>query len=555
MSDPLATCLAYHEATKHRLDRYAAGPGYLDWDTQPDPFRRYAGAPLIPLEHVPPGPEPPYAAVFAEGRLAPLAVDRVSISRLLYDSLALSAWKAAGGARWALRVNPSSGNLHPTEGYLACGPECGLADGPAVFHYAPAAHALELRHRIDPGAWADLTAGLPPAALLVGLASIHWREAWKYGERAFRYCQHDAGHALAAVALAAGAMGWNCRLLEDLGDGQVAALLGLGPADGAEAEHPDLLLAVFPHGAECRSLSLPDPALRAAVAGPWLGDPNPLGPAHPDWEAVDAVAAVTEKPPTPGISRPPPRPAPARPAAGVPSDAGFRVLAHRRRSAVAMDGLTGMTAETFYRMLERTLPLPGRRPFSALPWPPAVHLGLFVHRVHGLAPGLYLLARDPSAPPRLRAALAEPEFLWRRPQGCPEGLALFALVEADVTRMAGVLSCRQQIASHGAFSLGMLAEFRPRLEAGGAWMYRRLFWEAGAVGQVLYLEAEAADLRATGIGCYFDDPVHQVFGIADDAVQSLYHFTVGGAVDDPRLQSLPAYPEVRPGSPAGGPTS
>jgi hypothetical protein len=48
-------------------------------------------------------------------------------------------------------------------------------------------------------------------------------------------------------------------------------------------------------------------------------------------------------------------------------------------------------------------------------------------------------------------------------------------------------------------------------------------------------------VRATGIGCFFDDPVHRVFGIADLAFQSLYHFTVGGAVDNPRLTTLVPY--------------
>jgi hypothetical protein len=75
--------------------------------------------------------------------------------------------------------------------------------------------------------------------------------------------------------------------------------------------------------------------------------------------------------------------------------------------------------------------------------------------------------------------------------------------------------------------------------------YRRLFWEAGAIGQVLYLEAEAAGVRATGIGCFFDDPVHQVFGLRSLEFQSLYHFTVGGYVDDPRLTTLPPYRRER----------
>ena len=39
----------YHERSKHHLDRYAPGPGGLDWATQPDPFRRFAGAPQLEL--------------------------------------------------------------------------------------------------------------------------------------------------------------------------------------------------------------------------------------------------------------------------------------------------------------------------------------------------------------------------------------------------------------------------------------------------------------------------------------------------------------------------
>ena len=48
---------------------------------------------------------------------------------------------------------------------------------------------------------------------------------------------------------------------------------------------------------------------------------------------------------------------------------------------------------------------------------------------------------------------------------------------------------------------------------------------------------------STGIGCYFDDFVHRLLDLdlADHAWQSLYHFTVGGALDDERLTTLPAY--------------
>ncbi len=46
-----------------------------------------------------------------------------------------------------------------------------------------------------------------------------------------------------------------------------------------------------------------------------------------------------------------------------------------------------------------------------------------------------------------------------------------------------------------------------------------LHWETGMIGQVLYLQAEAAGVRATGIGCYFDDVSASVFSCMDDKYQ------------------------------------
>ena len=87
----------------------------------------------------------------------------------------------------------------------------------------------------------------------------------------------------------------------------------------------------------------------------------------------------------------------------------------------------------------------------------------------------------------------------------------------------------------------MVADYIDSLTTYGAAFYRNLFWEAGMVGQVLYLEAEEAGMRSTGIGCYFDDPVHEVFGIASREWQSFYHFAVGGPLEDTRLTTLPGY--------------
>src|SRR5262249_1041637 len=163
--------------------------------------------------------------------------DLRGVAALLELSLGLSAWKSFRGNRWALRCNPSSGNLHPTEGYVICGDVPGLPGG--VHHYASREHALEHRAAFPQGLHSRSGTGR-----LVGMTSIHWREAWKYGMRAWRYCQHDAGHAIAAVVYAAAALGWRARVRGGLADDLVASLLGLdrdGDFESAEREAPDML--------------------------------------------------------------------------------------------------------------------------------------------------------------------------------------------------------------------------------------------------------------------------------------------------------------------------
>src|SRR5690349_18802036 len=116
--EALALVRAYHARTMHHFQRYARGPMGLDWETQPDPFRRYAGAELLKLEHVPLDQGPRYGEVMGGAAIPPAPLDPTSLARLFEDSLSLSAWKQYGSSTWALRVNPSSGNLHPTEAHV-----------------------------------------------------------------------------------------------------------------------------------------------------------------------------------------------------------------------------------------------------------------------------------------------------------------------------------------------------------------------------------------------------------------------------------------------------
>ena len=341
--DALQKVFQYHDITKHHFQGYASGPGYLDWATQPDPFRRYSWARLVSLEKIPTTDEPLYDDAFVLGQIPPASVTVRTISQLFYDSLAISAWKSTGEASWALRVNPSSGNLHPTEGYLICGPITGLCDTPSVCHYAPKEHGLEVRAAFKLGLWGALWPGAPPNAFLLGLTSIHWREAWNYGQRVYRYCQHDAGHAIGAISIAAAGLGWQTRILDDLSTDELALLMGTAHV-AAEPEEPDVLMAVVPCDDDPQEPGLCAEQIHAFGSLDWRGTPNHLSPSHVDWGVEDTVAATRksrvqlryerlEGPPTPWVlgSRP----------------VSLRKIIRQRRSAVAMDRVTHITQDAF----------------------------------------------------------------------------------------------------------------------------------------------------------------------------------------------------------------
>jgi SagB-type dehydrogenase family enzyme len=567
----LDVVMRYHKETKHHFVRYARSLGYMDWANQPDPYRRYDGSPLRALPHLKPddAPASPLYQDLYRGQASvsgPITIR--SLSRFFEYSLAISAWKQAGALRWALRTNPSSGNLHPTEGYLLIDEVPNLSPFPGVYHYASKEHALELRAELSQATFESLMREFPSNAFLVAFTSVHWRETWKYGERAFRYCQHDAGHAIGSARVAAQALGWRMLLLDGVSDDTVAALLGVDRAEdfeGAEREHPDCFAVVWPADqaagiatgrAIAFPLSFPPDAVRNLPQRRWHGKANRLSRDDPvQWEIIGQVEVASWKsgtehsvvelnhdsPDVENLIDPG-----ARTTSLHPDQTRAGQVIRQRRSALAFDGKTSISIGCFFTMLARVMPRADRdvckrpMPWDVLPWQPSIHLALFVHRVDSLLPGLYMLARDREKVGSLKRAMHQ-QYAWTAPPGCPTDLPLFLLEEGDVRPLATELSCRQDIAGDGAFSLGMIAEFESSLRRKGPWFYRRLFWETGVIGQVLYLEAEAAGVRATGIGCFFDDPVHQVMGFNDASFQSLYHFTIGGHVEDPRLTTLPPY--------------
>ncbi|MDD2885440.1 MAG: nitroreductase family protein [Dechloromonas sp.] len=541
MSDtPQNPLRAYHARTKHRFEAFAEGPGQLDWDAQPAAFRHYPGAPRLELPLSADRFERPYGQLPQKPENTVLP-NLDSLGALLELSLGISAWKSWGASRWALRCNPSSGNLHPVEAYVLSAGLPGVGDG--LQHYDPENHALEGRalRQPDGARW-----------LAIGLSSAMWREAWKYGERAFRYCQLDVGHAVGALSYAAALLGWEVEALP-LSSDKLAHTLGLDrPKDFpatrfafTENEEPEILLTIRAPGlAETPVAELAE-WLQTAI---WQGAPSRIDPAPGyRWPMVDKAATASrflrstpEKVDFPAYP----------PLAPHPTAQGAAEIIRQRRSGQRFDPKCSLDKAAFYRLLDATLPR-RQAPFNGLEGETAIHLLLFVLRVDGLPSGLYLLPRTPQAATELPAILGQSDerFAGQCPvsrvdHDCPPHLGLTLLAPyglQEMQRLARSLSCHQDIAATSAFSLGMLGDFA-HLAVDDS-NYRKLLREAGLVGQALYLEAEAAGVRGTGIGCFFDDPVHQAFGITDPRWQSVYHFTVGTPIMDSRIETSPPYPQ------------
>ncbi len=516
MNKSLQTVFRYHEETKHSQYRYARSLGYMDWDTQPDPFRVYKGVKSIKLPLALHHPAPPYHLLDDDLPSAPLV--RESVSQLLQFSMGIAAWKESGGSSWAVRCNASSGNLHPTEAYLILPPLLDEQEGKtSIFHYTPKDHALESLAQFETKLWDEL----PQGSFLVGLSTISWREVWKYGERAFRYTQLDAGHAWQAFVVSAKMLGWKVTRLDSLSDIDMSSILGLSQADRFfESENPDMIFVVSPQRVES-SLSLE--TLINVTPLRFEGVANKLSPTMQEWEIIPAIESATSE--TEIVQKNVKLSKVKR----APGKNSKEVVLNRRSVHVMQKEKSRITKDEFHTILRSAAGSQDEKECST-------HLLIFVHRVEDYDKGLYILIRNETDTKSLKEQMSQ-EFEWRE-SGFKD---LYLLENKDFTLISKTISCSQDIASDGAFSLGMLCNFSEQLQTYGAHRYKELYWECGAIGQQLYLEATSLGLSGTGIGCFLDDIMHSILGLKDNRFQILYHFTVGRGYVDSRILTRPAY--------------
>ena len=136
-----------------------------------------------------------------------------------------------------------------------------------------------------------------------------------------------------------------------------------------------------------------------------------------------------------------------------------------------------------------------------------IQVYLYVHRVQGLEPGVYRY--------------------W------PKNAQLEQVRSGDQRVAAAGLSLGQELAGNACVAFSMIADIDRAVRSDGDRGYRYVHFEAGAIGQRLYLAANALGLGATGIGAFFDDEVHRYLDLTSGQV--VYHFAIGYPVPDPRI--------------------
>lgn len=510
----------YHNETKHRQEQYAKSLGYMDWATQPDPYRNYTDTQKTKLPLSFENKSLEYSQIFTKVKeekvVAPLCLE--SISQFFQFSLGLAAIKEFEGQSWALRCNASSGNLQPSEAYIISKDIQGIEDG--LHHYAPLEHQLELLSATT----SDLA--LPHNSFLVSLSSIVWREAWKYGERSWRYTQLDCGHALKALEVSALILGWKIEVISTK-DTELQSLIGFDQAHRyvpEERELSDMLLLVTLDDTVPTS-DININTLRNSLEESYTGKANQLSRNWHKWDILEKIedATLSDELENKKFKTDTYEENPYRKSSGLAKD----IVLNRRSAQVMNKDDCTITKNEFETIL-------GSIKSDNSP----IHLVIFVHSVEEIDSGLYILIRNEVHKEELKSLLKE-VFLWERVD--TDAGQLYKLENGDMKYISQTISCNQEIASNGAFTLGMLAQFSEQIKEFGASRYKELYWECGAIGQQLYLETTSLNLSATGIGCFLDDILHEVIGLKTNNYQTLYHFTVGRGLVDTRLSTIKPY--------------
>jgi SagB-type dehydrogenase family enzyme len=187
------------------------------------------------------------------------------------------------------------------------------------------------------------------------------------------------------------------------------------------------------------------------------------------------------------------------PLPGPPRDVPLGPTVRRRRSALDFDARTPpMELNEVEQLLDfatRDWPADWRGNFSEEMTLVArgvdfVTLYLYFHRVRDCEPGVYRWEKSNRRLERLHCG--------------------------NVEHVAAYLSLEQALAGNACFAVSMIADLAWAARVFGNRGYRYVHFEAGAIGQRLYVGAEALGWNATGIGAFYDDDVYNYLGFLEE---------------------------------------
>ena len=225
----IQTGAEYHWKTSY--DRYRMDGHFLDWENQPNPFKKYTGIQPISLTTVSRFPEKSLWQLTSPSisQPEPKALDKNLIAQLLHLAGGLTAKSRQAGKDFYYRSVASAGALYPAEIYVGLYDAKGLE--PGIYHFGADDFALtplrrgNFRRFLSETCSASSENQHPSVSFF--LTGIFFRSAWKYRARAFRYVLLDTGHLLEnlILALASVDLAFTCHY--DFNDDKVGRLIGL----------------------------------------------------------------------------------------------------------------------------------------------------------------------------------------------------------------------------------------------------------------------------------------------------------------------------------------
>jgi len=492
-ASPVERAPEIHRATRNTT-RGAIGVRWPRLTRPPKPWKEYAEAPRTRLPRAGRSPSLPLADVvrdFAEApRFGDAPLTLAELTRVLHFANGVTL---EGEPR--LRAAPSAGALYAGEVYVLAERVSDLP--PGAYYYDVLRHALV---RLRAGSSARVVGDaleepekLSGAAAVVLLTNVFGRYTWRYANRGYRYALIDSGHIGENLRLAARSAGLvegsALRFRDDLLNAQieidgrteaVCALHALGrPTSGLERT----TAAPAPRFVEAQQANL-------ALPG---GERGVIERYHEATKLVPGSPATTPD---------------DRAAARAPVFAARVALGEKRGGPTRSLEACILARRSVDRFDPAPLTLAGLRfiveiaqGHAALDRADGVDLYLAVHRVEGLDPGLYRYERPAHALGILRG-----------------GDLREALVEACLG---------QRKAGSAAVGFMMVARLRPSGSALGDRRYRDRLLEAGAVGERIYLAAEALGFGARNLAAFRDDPLNELVGL-DPRREGVIHLTMAG---------------------------